>query len=159
MFEKMVIVFCVCSLINVILSTLKTLIMVNAGEKMAILINAICYGFYMLIVKQVSDVDYVTAVVVTVLANIVGVWISYRIMNLFTKDKLWKIEATFDKKENFTHNLEVWAKVNKIPCNYIDIDKYIIVNFYSATQKDSSTIKEFVKKFNGKYFATESKNL
>lgn len=159
MFEKMVILFCVCSLVNVILSTLKTLIMVNAGRGSAIIINAVCYGFYTLVVKQLNAVDYVTAVVVTILANIVGVWISYKIMDLFTKDKLWKIEATFNKKENFTHNLEVWAKVNKIPCNYIDIDKYIIVNFYSATQKDSSAIKEFVKKFNGKYFATESKNL
>ncbi len=80
-------------------------------------------------------------------------------MDLFTKDKLWKIEATFDKKENFTHNLKIWAEINKIPCNFIDIDKYIIVNFYSATQKESLIIKEFIKKFNGKYFASETKNL
>lgn len=157
--EKVIIVFCICSLVNVILSTLKTLIMVNASEKMAILINAVCYGFYMLVVKQLADVDYITAVVVTVLANTVGVWISYRIMDLFKKDRLWKIETTFPKKENFIHNLDVWAKVNKIPYNYIDIDKYIIVNFYSATQKDSIIIKEFIKKFNGKYFVSETKNL
>lgn len=159
MIEKVVIVFCICSLVNVILSTLKTLIMVNAGRGSAIIINAVCYGFYTLVVKQLGAVDYVTAVVVTVLANIVGVWISYKVMDLFTKDKLWKIEATFDKKENFTHNLKVWAEINKIPCNFIDIDKYIIVNFYSATQKESLIIKEFIKKFNGKYFASETKNL
>jgi hypothetical protein len=159
MIEKVVIVFCICSLVNVILSTLKTLIMVNAGRGSAIIINAVCYGFYTLVVKQLGAVDYVTAVVVTVLANIVGVWISYKVMDLFTKDKLWKIEATFDKKENFTHNLKVWAEIHKIPCNFIDIDKYIIVNFYSATQKESLIIKEFIKKFNGKYFASETKNL
>lgn len=157
--EKVIIVFCICSLINVILSTLKTLIMVNAGRGSAIIINAVCYGFYTLVVKQLTSVDYITAVTVTILANIVGVWISYKIMDLFTKDKLWKIETTFPKKENFIHNLDVWAKVNKIPYNYIDIDKYIIVNFYSATQKDSIIIKEFIKKFNGKYFVSETKNL
>ena len=78
--EKMVIIFVVCSLINVILSTLKTLIMVNAGRGSAIIINAVCYGFYTLVVKQLSAVNYATAVVVTILANIVGVWISYKIM-------------------------------------------------------------------------------
>ena len=159
MLEKVVLVFCICSLVNVILSTLKTLIMVNAGRGSAIIINAVCYGFYTLVVKQLSSVDYITAVVVTILANIVGVWISYKIMDLFSKDKLWKIEATFPQKENFVHNLEVWAKVNKIPYNYIDINKYVIVNFYSATQKESLAIKEFIKKFDGKYFATETKNL
>lgn len=157
--EKVIIVFCICSLVNVILSTLKTLIMVNAGRGSAIIINAVCYGFYTLVVKQLTSVDYITAVAVTIGANIVGVWISYKIMDLFKKDRLWKIETTFPKKENFIHNLDVWAKVNKIPYNYIDIDKYIIVNFYSATQKDSIIIKEFIKKFNGKYFVSETKNL
>ena len=98
---KVIIIFCVCSLINVILSTLKTLIMVNAGEKMSILINAICYGFYTLVVKQLTSVDYITAVVVTILANIVGVWISYRIMDLFKKDKIWRITATLKTKKEF----------------------------------------------------------
>ena len=87
--EKVVILFCICSLVNVILSTLKTLIMVNAGEKMAILINAVCYGFYTFVVKQLAEVDYATAVIVTILANIIGVWVSYRIMDLFKKDKLY----------------------------------------------------------------------
>ena len=92
--EKVVVVFVICSLINVILSTLKTLIMVNSGRNSAILINAVCYGFYTLVVKQLGAVDYVTAVVVTILANIVGVWVSYKIMDLFTKDKVWRITAS-----------------------------------------------------------------
>ena len=91
---NVVIVFCICSLINVILSTLKTLIMVNAGRGSAIIINAVCYGFYTLVVKQLGAVDYVTAVTVTILANIVGVWVSYKIMDLFKKDKLWRITVT-----------------------------------------------------------------
>ena len=105
--EKIVVVFIVCSLVNVILSTLKTLIMVNAGEKMSILINAICYGFYTLVVKQLTSVDYMTAVIVTIMANIVGVWISYRIMNFFKKDKLWKIEATFKYSVDFLDSLKM----------------------------------------------------
>lgn len=153
--EKIVIVFCVCSLINVILSTLKTLIMVNCGENMAILINAICYGFYTLVVKQLTSVDYVTAVVVTILANIVGVWISYRIMALFRKDKLWKVEATFKYHSGFLTALQN----SPIPHNYIDLGKYYIVNFYCATQAESANAKQFILKHKGNYFASETKNL
>ena len=69
--EMVIVVFIICSLVNVILSTLKTLIMVNAGRNSAIIINAVCYGFYTLVVKQLTSVDYVTAVLVTIGANIV----------------------------------------------------------------------------------------
>lgn len=153
--EKTIIVFCVCSLINVILSTLKTLIMVNSSESMAILINAVCYGFYTLVVKQLTSVDYVTAVVVTILANIVGVWISYRIMALFRKDKLWKVEATFRYHSGFLTALQNCS----IPHNYIDLGKYYIVNFYCATQEESANAKQFILNHNGNYFASETKKL
>ena len=38
-------------------------------------------------------------------------------------------------------------------------EKYYIVNFYCATQNESAIAKEFIEKYNGKYFASESKIL
>ena len=152
MFEKVVIVFIVCSLINVILSTLKTLIMVNAGEKMSILINAVCYGFYTLVVKQLTSVDYITAVVVTIIANIVGVWISYRIMNLFKKDKVWRITATLKSKKEFDDCIEQLKKFN-IGFSYVEQTKAI--DIYSYNQSESAVIKSILNNFNHKYFIQE----
>lgn len=154
---KVIIIFCVCSLINVILSTLKTLIMVNAGEKMSILINAICYGFYTLVVKQLGAVDYITAVVVTILANIVGVWISYRIMNLFKKDKLWRITATLKTKKEFEECIEKLAKYN---IGYTPIKDTNSIDIYSYNQKESAIIKNILNNYDYKYFVQEmSKSL
>lgn len=150
--EKVIIVFCVCSLVNVILSTLKTLIMVNAGRNSAILINAVCYGFYTLVVKQLGAVDYVTAVVVTILANIVGVWVSYKIMDLFTKDKVWRITATLKNKEEFAQCVEELKKYN-IGFSYIEQTK--AVDIYSYNQKESAIIKNILKNYNHKYFIQE----
>lgn len=150
--EKMVIIFCICSLINVILSTLKTLIMVNAGEKMSILINAICYGFYTLVVKQLGAVDYITAVIVTILANIVGVWVSYRIMGIFTKDKVWRITATLKDKKEFDECIENLKKYN-IGFSYIEKTKAI--DIYSYNQKESSIIKNILNNYKHKYFIQE----
>ena len=150
--EKVIIVFCVCSLVNVILSTLKTLIMVNAGRNSAILINAVCYGFYTLVVKQLTSVDYVTAVVVTILANIVGVWVSYKIMDLFTKDKVWRITATLKNKEEFAQCVEELKKYN-IGFTYIEQTK--AVDIYSYNQKESAIVKNILKNYNHKYFIQE----
>lgn len=154
---KVIIIFCVCSLINVILSTLKTLIMVNAGEKMSILINAICYGFYTLVVKQLGAVDYITAVVVTILANIVGVWISYRIMDLFKKDKLWRITTTLKTKKEFE---ECIGKLTKYNIGYTPIKDTNSIDIYSYNQKESAIIKNILNNYDYKYFVQEmSKSL
>ena len=149
---NVIIVFCICSLVNVILSTLKTLIMVNAGRGSAIIINAICYGFYTLVVKQLGAVDYATAVIVTIIANIVGVWVSYKIMDLFSKDKVWRITATLKNKIEFDACVEELKKYN-IGFSYIEQTKAI--DIYSYNQKESSIIKNILANYKHKYFIQE----
>ena len=149
---KIVIIFCICSLVNVILSTLKTLIMVNAGRGSAIVINAVCYGFYTLVVKQLGAVDYLTAVLVTIAANIVGVWISYKIMDLFSKDKVWRITATLKDKAEFDECVKVLKQYN-IGFSYIEQTKAI--DIYSYNQKESAIVKNILANYKHKYFIQE----
>ena len=152
MMNTVILVFVVCSLVNVILSTLKTLIMVNAGRGSAIVINAVCYGFYTLVVKQLTSVDYVTAVTVTILANIVGVWVSYKIMDLFKKDKLWRITVTLKGKKELA---ECVAQLEKYNIGFTPIEKTNSVDIYSYNQKESSIIKNILNNYNHKYFIQE----
>ena len=154
---NVVVVFCICSLVNVILSTLKTLIMVNAGRNSAIIINAVCYGFYTLVVKQLTSVDYITAVTVTILANVVGVWISYKIMDLFKKDKLWRITVTLKTVDEFAECVQQLAKYN---IGYTPIENTNSVDIYSYNQKESAIIKNILGNYDYKYFIQEmAKNL
>ena len=149
---NVIVVFCICSLVNVILSTLNTLIMVNAGRNSSIAINAICYGFYTLVVKQLGAVDYVTAVVVTILANVVGVWISYKIMDLFKKDKLWRITVTLKNKKPLEE-----CKINheKYNIGFTPIEKTNSIDIYSYNQKESAIIKNILANYDYKYFIQE----
>ena len=150
--NKVIIIFVVCSLINVILSTLKTLIMVNAGRGSAIIINAVCYGFYTLVVKQLSSVDYLTAVIITILANIVGVWISYKIMDLFKKDKVWRITVTLKNKTEYDKCIE---KLTKYNIGFTNIDKTKSIDIYSYNQEESTIIKNILNSYKHKYFIQE----
>ena len=152
MMNTVILVFVVCSLVNVILSTLKTLIMVNAGRGSAIVINAVCYGFYTLVVKQLTSVDYVTAVTVTILANIVGVWVSYKIMDLFKKDKIWRITVTLKGKKEFE---ECVAQLEKYNIGFTPIEKTSSVDIYSYNQKESAIVKNILENYNHKYFIQE----
>lgn len=158
---KTILIFILATIINVSLSTVRSICTVKGGKWISAITNAICYGFYPLIVMLTAKgtVDIIVNMIITAVANFVCVWIIKFIEEKTTKDKLWKIEATFGHEANFIHNLEVWAKINHISYNYIDIGKYYVVNFYSATQTESTIIKDFVIRFNGKYFASESKIL
>lgn len=150
--EKVILVFIVCSLVNVILSTLKTLIMVNAGRGSAIIINAVCYGFYTLVVKQLTSVNYITAVIVTILANIVGVWLSYKIMDLFKKDRLWRITVTLKSKKALD---ECKINLEKYNIGFTPIEKTNSIDIYSYNQKESTIIKNILGNYDYKYFVQE----
>ena len=155
--EMVIVVFVICSLVNVILSTLKTLIMVNAGRNSAIIINAVCYGFYTLVVKQLTSVDYVTAVLVTIGANIVGVWISYKIMDLFKKDKLWRITVTLKNDKEFNACQD---KLSRYDIGFVKIEGTNSLDIYSYNQKESAIIKNILSNYDYKYFIQEmAKNL
>ena len=150
--EIVIVVFIICSLVNVILSTLKTLIMVNAGRNSAIIINAVCYGFYTFVVKQLAEVDYWTAVLVTIGANIVGVWISYKIMDLFKKDKLWRITVALKSKDALD---ECMKNLEKYNIGFTPIEKTNSLDIYSYNQKESAIIKNILGTYDYKYFIQE----
>lgn len=158
---EMLIIFIVLTILNVVIQTIKSIATIKCGKWVAALVNAAAYGLYTYVIFFTSSegLDLHAKALITALANLVGVFVVKYFEEKARKDKLWKVEATFAHKENFIHNLIIWARVNHIGYNYIDIDKYYVVNFYCPTQKESAIVKEFVDKFNGKYFVSESKTL
>lgn len=157
---NLLVLFIVLNIINVVLQTIKSIATIKCGKLMAGIVNAVAYGLYtVVLVYTMCDLPLMWKAIIVALCNFVGVFVVKWIEEKARKDKLWKVETTFAHKENFIHNLIVWAKVNHIGYNYIDIDKYYVVNFYCPTQKESAIVKEFINKFNGKYFVSESKSL
>lgn len=153
---KILVVFFICSLVNVVLSTMKTLLMVRAGRNSAIAINAICYGFYTLVVKQLANVDYITAVWVTVVTNVIGVWLSYKVLDFFKKDKLWRITATLKTDKEFKECVESLKKYN---IGFTPIERTRSLDIYSYTQSDSAVVKNILQSYKHKYFIQEMNNI
>lgn len=157
---KLLVLFIVMNVVNVVIQTIKSIATIKCGKVAAAIVNAVAYGLYTyIVVLTMCDLPLLAKCLIVAGANFIGVYVVKYFEEKARKDKLWKVEATFAHKENFIHNLDVWAKVNHIAYNYIDIEKYYVVNFYCPTQNESSIVKEFVNKFNGKYFVSESKTL
>ena len=121
--------FFIISLINVILSSIKSICTVRYGRGINVLINVIAYSFYVVVVKQTANLPLEITVVVTALTNALGVWLSYVILDRLQKDRLWKVEVVVPK--SYTNILH--EKLQEVPHNYIDIGPRVLFNFYCNT--------------------------
>lgn len=148
------IIFFLCSLINVMLSTLKTILTIKASKGIATLINAITYGFYAIVVKQLASLDLITTVSVTIITNIIGVYVSMWLLEKVKKDCLWKISIT-TKDENLINKIENFGIEYTI--NPVEYKKntYYSIEVFSENQKDSAIIKNILNEYNVKYNVTE----
>ena len=97
--EKLFITFVILNIVNVIIQTIKSLATVKCGKTVASIVNAVAYGLYtVVVVYTVCDLPLWLKVVVVGVANLIGVYVVKLIEEKSRKDKLWKIEATFEKE-------------------------------------------------------------
>ena len=155
-----IIIFTICSLINVMLNTVKTIVMYKKNILSSALVNAVTYGFYTVIVVLMAggEIPLGWKILLTALTNFIGVALSMMIMKKLEKDKLWKVEATviYIRKDDVCEMLNK----AKVPYNYIDgVGKYTLFNIFCSTQKQSAAVKEILKAYEAKYFVSESKTL
>lgn len=148
-------IFFLMQFINVVLSTMKTILTVKANKHVAMLINTITYTFYSGVVKLLTEQPMAIVLAVTFLTNMIGVYLALYILEKTRKDVLWKVEVTVQNEvAEELHN-----RMTDVPHSYIEVGKNTLFNFYCETQKESAKVKEIVKHYNAKYFVAESKAL
>ena len=158
--NNLLFIFIILNILNVIIQTVKSIATVKCGKTTAAVVNAVAYGLYTIVtVYMMCELDLWLKAAIVAACNLVGVYVVKLLEEKARKDKLWKVEATFLREQCFIDNLKIWAEINHIAFNYIDINKYYVVNFYCPTQKESTLVHEFITRFHGKYFASESKTL
>ena len=157
-----IILFIVCTAVNVVLSTIKSIIKsiltVKGNKWVAAGINALTYGFYsyVIILTNIDGVSTLAKMGITAACNFVGVLAVKWVEELARKEKLWKIEMTVPTK----YRAAVDFDLRDVPHSYIEIsDKHTLFNFYCATQAESKKVKDIVAQYDAKYFVAESKNL
>ena len=149
--------FTLMTIINVTLSTIRSICTIKCGKWLSAVSNAVCYGFYPLIVMLTAK-DTVTIwanMIITAVANFVCVWIIKFVEEKARKDKMWLVKMTIPKN-NFERVKKDLDNAN-IPYSWIDIKKYVIFDTYCNTQTDTQNATLICKIANGKIFAVENK--
>lgn len=156
---KLLILFIVLNVANVIIQTVKSIATIKCGKIAAALVNAIAYGLYTIVIVYTNcELNLWVKVAVVGIANLIGVYVVKWFEEKGRKDRLWKVEATVLR--GCTGMLHADLVKNEISHNYLEnVGKYTLFNIYCPTQKESAKAKEIMSKYNAKYFVSESKVL
>lgn len=151
-------VFIGLSIVNVVFSTIRSITTISGSKIVASLISGGYFAFYnIMMIYTVADFPMWQKCVITFVCNLIGVFLVKWGEEKARKDKLWKVEATVKPAE--FEAIKRFCETFNLPFSYINIDKYVIFNFYCATQKESALIKDVLDNHNAKYFVSESKTL
>ena len=145
--------FFLISLVNVILSSTKSICTVRYGRGINVLTNVVAYSFYTIVVKQTADLPLEITVISTAIANALGVWLSYFILDLVQKDRLWKIEVVVPK----CYTEVIHETLSHISHDYIEVGPKTLFNFYCNTKVETKDVIDQSKKYEGRFFAVENK--
>lgn len=155
--------FIVTTAINVILSTIKSIVTVKGGKYIAALMNGITYGVYTYVIILTASDDGLPVsfkAAITFVLNVVCVLLVKWVEEKRTPERLWKIEmAIKSTDENSADYIKHELEACRIPCNYQILGNWTVFNSYADTREQTDIVKEICKRENGKISAYESKSL
>ena len=155
---KLLILFIVMNVLNVIVQTTKSLATIKCGKMGAAIVNAVAYGLYTyIVVLTMCDLPLLWKCIIVALANFVGVYIVKWVEEKARKDKLWRVEMTVNTKlADKMHNELNYFGISHY---WINAGKHTVFNVFCPTQKESAFVKHLADKHHAKYFVSESKTL
>ena len=155
--SKFLLTFIILSIINVVFSTIRSIVTINGTKLSASLLSGAYFAFYnIMMIYTVADFPMWQKCLITFICNVVGVWLVKWGEEKARKDKLWKVEATVPAK----YQGAVHFDLKDIPHNYIEgVGNYTLFNFYCATQAESAKVRDIINQYEAKYFVSESKTL
>ena len=154
-----VLIFAIATVINVVLSTIRSIATIKCGKWVSAVANAVCYGFYPLIVMLTAKdtVTIIANMAITAIANFVCVWVIKLVEEKGRKDKMWKVEMAVPSAD--LSLVKSMLDRKGIPCNYVEVGKWVMFNCYCEKQDDTAICVDTAKKLQGKISAYESKPL
>lgn len=143
-------IFIVIQLVNVIISTIKSIVTVNGSRMSASAINAISYTFGAVITKLLTQQSFEVAIVVTFITNMVGVWVGKYIMEKREPERLWTVHATVRSKEKTALEEMLLKRGIQFVLLPAENDRYLYTIF-ARSKAESSLLKEILANFDVKY--------
>ena len=151
--------FVCLNFINVLVSTARSICTIKGGKWLASIMNAICYGYYtvIIVITATYDMPIITKCIAVAFVNFIGVFTVKFCEEKIRKPSLWIYNTVG------LHNVTAAGLIAQLDAENI---KFIVTkveenfnNFeiFSETTKDSITITTILDDYPLKYYATEAK--
>lgn len=161
---KLLALFIILTVLNVILGAAKSIVTVKGTKLAAALLNAIAYAVNTLAVFYTADesLELLPKIIIVTITNFIGVYIVKFVEEKKTKDRLWKIECTVSTQ--LSEAIEQLLAENKLSHKKFDCIDYTVgqctvFSIYAKTKEQSKKVKELLKNYRVKYFIVESQIL
>lgn len=152
-----ILIFIIATIVNVTLSTIRSLCTIKGGKWLSATANAINFGFYPLIIMLTAKgtVTIIANMLITAIVNFICVWIIKLVEEKARKDKLWLVKCTIPNE--MAEDMYEALEIDNIPYTDIPVRDYIVFDTYCKTQEETQKIKKYCIAAGGKMFATENK--
>lgn len=136
--------FIILQLINVVISTFKSILTIKGSKLTASAISAVSYTFGAVITKLITEQSFEVVILVTFFANFIGVFIAKWILEMREPVKLWVFQVTVKDKDLESIENELLNRNIKFTAMKALNDRNSI-SIYSYSKLESSIVREILK--------------
>lgn len=150
--------FVILNFINVLVNTARSLTTIKGGKWVASFMNAICYGYYTIIIfiTATYEIPLVLKIIAVAIVNFIGVFCIKLGEEKIKKEKLWIYKA---KGVDCTTISVITTALDEMKIKYVTVtidNSFINLEIFSETQKESAMIKSILDNYAIKYYAVET---
>jgi len=150
--------FVILNFVNVLINTARSLTTVKGGKWIASLMNALCYGYYtvIIVITALYEIPLPLKIVAVAIVNFIGVFCIKLGEEKIKKEKLWVYNVIGISEELAnTVNNNLCDNNIKFVCEEIAND-YWAFEIFSETQKESTLITSILNNYSVKFYAVET---
>ena len=153
--------FVILNFVNVLINTARSLTTVKGGKWVASVMNALCYGYYtvIIVITATYEMPLLMKCSAVAIVNFVGVFTIKFCEEKKKKKKRWVFLATAKIENNAVIDVAEKLKALEIKLVYTTVieNELYTLQIFSNTRKESEMITAILENYNIKFSAIETK--
>lgn len=153
--------FVILNFINVLVNTARSLTTVKGGKWVASVMNALCYGYYtvIIVITATYEMPLLMKCIAVAIVNFVGVFTIKFCEEKMQKEKRWVFLATAKIENNAIVEVAKKLKTLEIKLLYTEViaNELYSLQIFSNNKKESEMITAILENYGIKYSAIETK--
>ena len=155
--------FVVLNFVNVLVNTARSLLTIKGGKWVAASVNAVCYGYYTIIIfiTATYEIPLTLKIIAVAIVNFIGVFTIKFCEEKMRKERMWIYNATAKVCSNELIKVVSLLKEAEIKLVYTCLveNELYTITIFANNSKESEMIKSILENYNIKYYAVETKEI